>query len=441
MDNGNIPDSRLVFADLHLHSKYSRAVSEKMDLAGLCDGSKTKGLSIIATGDFTHPKWFSELEKKLVPAASPGFYRLLGMPEGVQFVLSAEVSTIHSQGTGMSGVKKVHHLLFAPTLEIVSQINDVLAKKSNLSADGRPTLGGTSPAEFAGMVFEISPDIVLIPAHIWTPWFSALGSKSGYDSIDEAYGDRAGRIFAVETGLSSDPAMNWRVGSLDRFAQISNSDSHSPYPWRLGRECNAFSFQAGGLSYQSFFRAIKEKDHSKFMFTLEVDPNYGKYHYDGHRACGVCQSPAQTKKTNGICPVCRRPLTIGVQNRVDELATRPEGYKPAGAIPFKTILPLHELVSAVTSSPLSSKKVAFEADALIAAFGSELEVLLNAAPESLLQKTGGKIADAIMANRAGKIKVLPGYDGEYGQIEISQSSKKHQRTNEAIFQKSLGDYS
>ncbi len=444
MDTARETDfSKLVFADLHLHSKYSRAVSEKMDVDGLYAGALEKGLGIVATGDFTHPKYFSELKSKLEPSDCEGLFKLKGRDDSVKYMISTEVATICS--LGLAGVKKVHHIVYVPDFEQAAQINDRLSKMGNLAADGRPMFGGCTSAQMAEIIFETSKDAVIVPAHAWTPWFSVLGANSGYDSVDEAYEDQARRIFAIESGLSSDPAMNWRVSSLDRFAIMSNSDSHSPYSWRLGRECNAFDFTGGKISYDALFAAVRKKDAGVFKFTVEVDPNYGKYHYDGHRACGVCSSPEQTKKLKGICPVCKRPLTIGVQNRVDELADRAEGFKPKGAIPYKTLLPLNELISATIGSPLASKKVAAEYEKLIAAFKAELSILIDVPPASLASVSDEKIVFAIIANREARLKVSPGFDGEYGVVESLGSRKAAGKSsavvpNSVVPQKSLSDY-
>lgn len=434
--------SKLVFADLHLHSKYSRAVSEKMDASGLYAGALEKGLGIVATGDFTHPKYFSELKSKLEPSDCEGLFKLKGRDDSVKYMLSTEVATICSLGA--AGVKKVHHIIYVPDFEQAAQINDRLSGMGNLAADGRPMFGSTTSSQIAEIIFETSKDAVIVPAHAWTPWFSVLGANSGYNTVDEAYEDQAKKIFAIESGLSSDPAMNWRLSSLDRFAIMSNSDSHSPYSWRLGRECNAFYFAKGKMSYDALFTAVRKKDANTFKFTVEVDPNYGKYHYDGHRACGVCSSPEQTRKTKGICPVCRRPLTIGVQNRVDELADRPEGYALEGAIPYKTLLPLNELISATIGSPLASKKVAAEYGKLISAFKAELSILIDVPAPNLASVVDEKIVAAIIANRAARLKVSPGYDGEYGVVESlgPRKAKKSVVPNPAqtVPQKSLSDY-
>ncbi len=410
----------LHFADLHFHSKYSRAVSPHMSLDGLNAGAKVKGLTILGTGDFTHPLWFKELAQRLRPdETSPGFYRLSSHPDSVRFMLTCEVSTIWSTP---NGVKKVHHILHVPSLEQAAQINDVLSKRGNLMADGRPTFGKTSPAELVALARSVSKDVVVVPAHVWTPWFSVFGSNSGFDSVEQGYADQARHIFALETGMSSTPAMNWRISKLDRFALMSNSDSHSNHPWRLGRECNAFEFSedpdggraADALSFSSLWASVRQKDSRHFKFTIETPPEYGKYHWDGHRACDFSSAPAETKKRGGVCPVCKKPLTIGVQYRVDALADRPPGFRPKNAIPFKTLLPLHELLSAVLGMGLAAKKVQACADALIAKSGTELSVLLDLPQADAAAIGGPAFAAALMQNRTGTIDVTPGFDGQYG---------------------------
>ncbi len=436
-----------------------------MELDGLSAGARLKGLTILGTGDFTHPLWFKELKERLVKdEGAPGFYRLNGkqspLPHAgsVRFMLTCEVSTIIST---QSGVKKVHHLLHLPSLEEAAQVNDLLSKRGNLSADGRPTFGKTSPAELVELLRSASSGIVVVPAHAWTPWFSVFGSKSGFDSVEEGYGDQAKHIFAIESGMSSDPAMNWRISGLDRYSIVSNSDSHSPYPWRLGRECNVFEFvgdaeeenesgktrkgrfeatgagsgfSGGGdaeekrkgsqpgaskrLSFSSFWEAVRKKDKVHFKFTIETPPAYGKYHWDGHRLCGFSCSPAETKKLGGTCPKCGKPLTIGVENRIEELADRPEGFVLEGAVPFRTLLPLHELLSAVYGNALTTNAVAETADRLILAAGSELSVLLGMDEAAVAKLAGQGVASAVARNRSGAIKVAPGFDGEYGRPEL-----------------------
>jgi len=390
-----------------------------MDPEHLYAGAREKGLGLLGTGDFTHPKWLAEIKKKLVPSEQGGLFHLKGKPE-ILFMLTAEVSTFYSTP---NAVRKVHHIIHAPSFEVVDQLNDIYGKLGSLASDGRPMFGRCSPARLAELTFGVSKELVIVPAHAWTPYFGVFGSMSGYDSLAEAYEEKAKDIFAIETGMSSDPAMNWRISSLDNISLMSNSDSHSPHPWRIGRECNAFSFAQKELSFSNIFKAVKEKDRKHFLFTIEVDPSYGKYHFDGHRNCKFSCSPEESKKLKGICPVCKRPLTIGVLNRVEELADRPEGFVPKNAIPFKSLLPLHELIGSAMSAQMFSKKVGVEYSKIISAFGSEFNILLNVPFDQLSAHTHGKIAWAIMLNRAGKVKVVPGFDGEYGRMVLSEDLK------------------
>ena len=395
-----------IVADLHLHSKYSMATSKDTDLEHLAKGGRLKGLNLLATGDFAHPRWLRELKSKLVEAPGEGLYAYGAMT----WILGDEVATIYRQ---YGRTRKIHHLIFAPDLEVVDQINAVLSRYGKLSSDGRPVLTGIDSAELVERTVSISRDVHVIPAHAWTPWFGALGAKSGFDSLEQCYGDQAKRVFAMETGLSSDPAMNWRVSSLDGISLISNSDSHSPNPWRLGREANVF--ELGKLSYSALFRAIKERDPAKFLFTIEVDPAYGKYHFSGHSGCGVSVPPQAAAKMDNTCPKCGKPLVVGVLQRVEELADRPEGFAPSGRVPFRRLLPLYEVISHATGvRRLYASKVLAQQDRLIRTFGNELAVLLDADEVSLAKVAGDQIARAIIAVREGKVKVTPGYDGTYG---------------------------
>ncbi|MFH0889767.1 MAG: endonuclease Q family protein [Candidatus Aenigmatarchaeota archaeon] len=396
-----------IIADLHSHSKYSRATSPQMNIANLGRFAEIKGLNILGTGDFTHPLQLRELKSSLEKIDDAGLFS--DKKTKTMFMLSSEVSLIYRV---KEHTKKIHNIIFAPDFETVDQINEKLDKYGNLASDGRPILTKISCPEFVEMMSSISKNVFIIPAHIWTPWFSMLGSMSGFDSVKECFEDQTRRIFAVETGLSSDPAMNWRVSSLDDFALVSNSDSHSPWAWRLGREANVFDLEAP--DYKEIFGAIKNKDNKKFLYTIEVDPNYGKYHVDGHRDCNVSFDPEETNKMNGICPRCKRMLTIGVLNRVEQLADRPEGFVPEAAIPFKTLLPLYEIISHVTGvSALYSKKVTEEHDKIVSRFGTELNVLMDASFEELKKVTHERIAAAIIKSRSG-LKYKPGYDGVYG---------------------------
>lgn len=395
-----------LFADLHIHSHFSRATSKDMNIINLEKYGKLKGVNLIGTGDFTHPAWLAELKQILKPAGESGFFNY--QDKDMFFTLSGEISLIYSQD---GKLHKIHLVLLAPSFDVVDQINEWLGKRGNLSADGRPVFGKITCPEFVEAMMQISKDIMVIPAHAWTPWFSLFGSMSGFDRIDDCFQDQTKNIFAIETGLSSDPAMNWRLSQLDRFALVSNSDCHSYYSWRLGREANVFEIKP---TYAEMVDAIKKKDARRFLFTVETDPKYGKYHWDGHRLCNVAMSPQEALKHKNVCPVCRRQLTIGVEHRVEELADRPEGYVAKGAIPFKSLLPISELMAGLYNIQPFSKK-AFEIHGkLMKAFGNEFAVLLEVPEEELKAVVDEKIAGAIMANRAGKIAVQPGYDGVYG---------------------------
>jgi uncharacterized protein (TIGR00375 family) len=401
-----------VIADFQLHSKYSRATSKNTTPENLAEGARLKGLQMLGTGDFTHPSWLSELKDKLEPIDGANLFKY----QQTFFMLTGEFSTIYEEG---GKTRKVHHMIHAPSFEIVEQINEKLSKYGNLKADARPIILASAP-QVVEELMEISKDIFIYPAHAWTPWFGALGSKSGFDSVEDCYKDQVKHISAIETGLSSDPAMNWRVSSLDKFALLSSSDAHSPNPWRLGREANAF--ELGKVTYDEIIGAIKKKDPKKFIFTIEVDPNYGKYHYDGHAKCGVSMKPSESKSLSGICPKCRKKMTIGVLARVEQLADRNEGYTPKDAVPFKTLLPLYEVVSfALGVKQLYSKKVFEEQKKLVEKFGNELNVLLNADKDELMKVANEKVVDAITKIRNGTVRFQPGYDGEYGQPIFDES--------------------
>jgi len=423
-----------IIADLHLHSKYSRATSQNMSIEGLSKGAKVKGLQLLGTGDFTHPLWLKELKQKLEEVSGTGLFTY----EDIFFILTTEVSTIF---TFERQTKKIHHIIHAPSFDVVEQINENLSKYGNLRTDGRPMLT-VSATELVENLMEISKEVVVTSSHIWTPWYSLFGSKSGFDRVEDCYQNQTKNIFSLETGLSSDPAMNWRLSALDKFTLVSNSDSHSPYPWRLGREANAFELKK--VTYQEIFNAIKEKDKKRFLFTIEVEPSYGKYHFDGHRNCGIILTPAEAKKFNNICPKCGRKLTIGVLHRVEELADRPEGFVPKDAIPFKSLLPLYEIISYATgANELYSKKVIAEQDKIIEKFGNEFNVLLNASKDELVKTTSEKIAGAIIKVREGKIKFIAGYDGVYGRPVFSEEEFeriKKQHAAKAREQKSLKDF-
>jgi len=409
-------------ADLHIHSKYSRATSPGMELETLSKWAKIKGIDIVGTGDFTHPEWYRELEQKAIESDS-GFLQY----DGVNFCLSAEISCIYTQG---GRGRRVHLVVLSPSLEVVAQINEQLGKKYNLKSDGRPIIGA-SAVELADIVQGISDKNLVIPAHIWTPWFSVFGSMSGFDSLKECFGEKARDIYAIETGLSSDPAMNWRLSELDRVQLLSNSDSHSPE--KIGREANVFELDH--LTYAEMYDAIRYKEKKGLACTYEFYPEEGKYHYDGHRNCNVSFAPEETKKHNGICPVCKRGLTIGVMNRVDALADRPDGFKPKGAAPYESLVPLKEVLAEAMAKPPASKAVDAQYFALIKAFGNEFAAL-HAQSAKLKKVAGERVAEAIKRAEEGKVKKVAGYDGEYGHIIIFDKDEKERE----VGQKTLGEF-
>ncbi|MBI5159505.1 DNA helicase UvrD [Candidatus Micrarchaeota archaeon] len=403
-------------ADLHLHSKYSRATSPRMDLNGIAEAAKLKGVQLMGSADFTHPEWFAELKAKLKESEREGFYE----HNGVQFMLSAEVCNIFSVN---KKVKKIHNLLFAPSLEVAVQVNEELAKRGNLSADGRPIFGMRA-SELVEITRGVSKDCEVVPAHAWTPWFGVFGANSGFDSLEECFEDQSKHIHALETGLSSDPSMNWRLSALDKITLISNSDSHSPE--KIAREANVFDFEEKEFCYASVLKAIREKDGKRFVSTIEFFPEEGKYHFDGHRACGVVLKPSEAIALKNTCPVCRKQLTVGVLHRVEELADRKEGFVPLNSIPFKSLVPLREVVAKSLGKPEANKLVGEEYSKLVGLFGSELAVL-EATREKLEEcrgKTSERIIEGLVRASEGKITVSPGYDGVYGQVELFEGKKE-----------------
>lgn len=395
-----------------------------MDLENLDKWAKIKGIKVLGTGDFTHPEWFKNLKEKLEPA-EPGLFKLKNSVSGTRFLLTVEISCIYSK---KNSVRRIHVLIFAPSFETIEKINAHLGWIGNLKADGRPILG-LDAKELAKIALDASKDCLVVPCHAWTPWFSIFGSKSGFDSIEECFDEYTKYIYAVETGLSSDPAMNWRLSALDKITLISNSDSHS-LP-KIGREANVFDTE---INYPAIAEAIKTKDPSKFLSTVEFFPEEGKYHYDGHRVCGVSFPPSESKKYNNICPNCGKPLTIGVLNRVEELADRPVGYRPKNAIPFKSLIPLEEVIAGALGTLTGTKRGKEEYGNLIEKFGNEFEVLLGASPGDLENSTLPGIAEGILKVREGKANIEPGYDGVYGKIKIfSESEQKALSKQKTLF--------
>ncbi|MCD6402644.1 DNA helicase UvrD [bacterium] len=395
-------------ADFHLHSKYSRATSSRMDLENLQKWAEIKGVNVLGTGDFTHPGWFKELREKLEPA-EPGLFKLKNSNLETRFILTTEVSCIYSK---KNRVRKIHIIIFAPSFETVEKINTQLGWIGNLEADGRPILG-LDAKELAKIVLNASENCLIVPAHAWTPYFGIFGSKTGFNSIEECFEEYSKYIYALETGLSSDPPMNWRVSALDKITLISCSDAHSPE--KIGREANVFDTE---LNYYSIIEAIKSKDSQKFLYTIEFFPQEGKYHYDGHRVCGVSVDPNEAKKYNNICPSCGKPLTIGVLHRVDDLADRPEGFKPEGVIPFKSLIPLEEIIAEALGQTPGTKQVVEEYKSLVKKFKSEFSVLLDVPIEEIEKISFPQIAEGIDRVRKGEVLIEPGYDGVYGKIRI-----------------------
>lgn len=414
-----------IISDLHIHSRYSRACSKQINIENLEKYAKIKGLNLMGTGDFQHPEWQKELKKELTDDGTGIAKTKTGYP----FVYSTEVSLIYTDGRG----RRIHLVALAPDMETVSQVTDELGKKGRLDYDGRPIFKIPCP-DFVDMMRGINKDIEVIPAHVWTPWFGLFGSMSGFDSIIEAFKDQAKHIHSIETGLSSDPPMNWRLSQLEKRQILSFSDSHSFWPWRIGREATIFDLKK--LTYSDLLKAIRTGD--GVVETLEFFPEEGKYHFDGHRNCNVCLSPQEALKVNNICPVCKKPLTIGVLHRVDELADKPEGYKPANAKPFRHLIPLSELIAHGVGTGIATQKVWRVYNDLIKEFDNETAIVLDADEAKMRKIVPDKVVDLIMRNRGQKIEFQPGYDGEYGKPIFGEKPVKKEVVKPA--QKGLGDF-
>ena len=400
----------MIISDLHVHSRFSRATSKAIDIPNLEKWARIKGLDLLGTADFQHPLWSKELD--VLEEREGILYTKTNFP----FIWQTEISLMYSQG---GKGRRIHHVILAPNKDVVKQITSFLGSKGRLDYDGRPIFGFTS-IELVDAMLDISKDIEIIPAHVWTPWFGLLGSKSGFDTAEECFEDRTKYIHALETGLSSDPGMNWRLSALDKFQLVSFSDLHSFWPWRIGREATAFDCD---LSYQNILKAIRTGE--GLSSTIEVDPNYGKYHFDGHRNCNVRLSPKESAKVGNICPKCGKPLTVGVMSRVDELADREEGFKPENAKPFNRLIPLSELIcTAKGINGLYAKKVWEVYNKMIEFYKSEFNILLNVPFNDLKKVVDDKLAELIIRNREGKIKILPGYDGEYGELTLEKEDQQ-----------------
>ena len=404
----------MYLADLHIHSRFSRATSRELDLPHLDWWARRKGLGLVGTGDFTHPAWRAEMHEQLVPAGE-GVYqlredlRLPGAPAGVspRFVVTGEISSIYKR---LGRTRKVHNLILLSSLEAADELSARLEAIGNIRSDGRPILGLDSQ-DLLELTLETCPDAEFIPAHIWTPHFALFGALSGFDTMEECFGPLTPHIHAVETGLSSDPPMNWRLSALDRLTLVSNSDAHSPS--KLGREANLL---AGGATYPELVGAIRTGE--GFLGTVEFFPEEGKYHLDGHRNCGVCLTPVETEERGGVCPVCGKKLTIGVEHRVEELSDRPAGFRPAGAKPFESLAPLPEVLAASTGASPTAKKTLALCEKLLGALGDEFTILRQVPPEDIERLAGPCVAEGIRRLRSGRVERRPGFDGEYGVISL-----------------------
>ncbi len=399
-----------------MHSKYAMACSEQLTLENIDASAMLKGIKIISTGDFTHPKWFAEMKSKLDDQQGTGLYSLKGSNSGTRFVLGSEVCIIFSDKSGKA--RKIHNCILAPDLDVVEQINNRLSKFGELSSDGRPILNNITPPQLVETLMGVSKDIFVFQAHLWTPWFGALGAFSGFNSIEEAYEDQAKNIHAYETGLSSDPKMNWRLSKLDKYSVISGSDAHS-LP-KMGREAIVLDMDEKETGYKQMIGKIKSK---QMRLTVEFYPEEGKYHFDGHRNCNISLSPEEAKKYNYFCPKCAKRLTIGVLHRINELADRQDGFMPKGAVPYVHAIPLIEVIAYVSKKGESSSYVKGVYSMLVEKFGTEFNVLLKADIDSLkdVDKDFGRAIDAI---RQDKVNVIPGYDGVFGVIDIFNEAKK-----------------
>jgi uncharacterized protein (TIGR00375 family) len=447
-------------ADFHIHSKYSRACSRDLTLENIDKTCRIKGVDIVGTGDFTYPLWFESIKNELAeidyPAsASPykgeesvsppyqgggmgrsGLYSLKAAPdEKIKFILTTEVALIYKKG---ERTRRIHIVIHAPNIQAVEELNKYLDKHYNIRSDGRPILG-MNAEELVKLCLSINPRFMIYPAHIWTPWFSVFGSKSGFDSMEECFGEYTKDIYAYETGLSSDPEMNWRLSALDELTLLSNSDAHS-LP-NIGRECNVFELE--NASYDEIYGIIKNRivyprsredgDKAGLNYTIEFYPEEGMYHYDGHRDCRVRMSPAEAKKYKKICPVCKKPLTIGVLSRVEELADRPDGYRLESAAGFKKLVELDKIIAeAIGVKSRSALRVQKQYRKLINICGSEFGILADEPIENLKKITLPEIAEGIRRVRAGELTIEPGFDGQYGRTAIFDKQKKINRQTKLL---------
>lgn len=416
-------------ADFHVHSKYSRATSRDMSPESIWRWAQLKGINVIGTGDFTHPQWFKELREKLEPAGNGLFLLKKGLPlndvysscrADVFFILTAEISCIYSKN---GKTRKVHSVLVARDFADAERINSALSKIGNLKADGRPILG-LDAKKLLKITLDASPDGLFIPAHAWTPHFSVFGAVSGFDSLAECFEELVPNIYAIETGLSSDPAMNWRLSALDNITLVSNSDAHSPA--KLGREANILDTD---ISYKALVDAVKTR--KGFKGTIEFFPEEGKYHNDGHRLCDVSLTPSETIRHNYLCPVCGKKVTVGVMHRVEKLADRKEGFKPKGSPIFHPIIPLPEIIGEAFKVGSGSKKVDAEFQKLLGTLGNEFKILMDAPLKEIEATASPIVAEGISRMRSGKVHIVPGFDGEYGKVKIFEAIERKEIKGQA----------
>ena len=413
--------------DLHIHSKFSRACSRDLVLAKIVETAALKGIHLVGTGDFTHPEWFQMMRQEL-QQNDRGFYEVKGVKtfRPVEFVPTTEISCIYSKN---GAVRRLHLLVVAPSLEIVSELNRRLEKIGNIHSDGRPILG-LDAKELLKILLDVSDDCILIPAHAWTPWFSIFGSKSGFDSIEECFEELAPYVTAIETGLSSDPPMNWRLSKLDNITLVSNSDAHSLD--NLGREANVFRY-GEGMTYERLLAILRGQKKDDFLYTIEFYPEEGKYHFDGHAACGVRLSPEETERLGGRCPKCQKLITVGVLNRVNKLADRAVNQKILNRVPFKSIVPLREILAEVLNVGKHTKSVEAVYQSLVPRLGSEFDVLIHVPVADIEGATDKEVALAIDKMRRGAIEVAPGYDGVFGTVHIFKEGERHFAQQDTLF--------
>ena len=423
-----------LITDWHIHSQYSRACSKDLVLPTIAKWCERKGIHVAATGDWTHPKWFDHLRENLVESdGEPGMYRLRDTPlfppyfrgeqRGVRFMLVTELSQIYKK---WNAVRRIHNLVFSPSLETCEKVNTELARREfNLKSDGRPILGIDSEVLYK-LLKEIDERIIVVPAHAWTPWYSVFGSKSGFDALEECYGEMTKYIYAIETGLSSDPAMNWQLSSLDRVVMISNSDAHSCR--NLGREANMFNLERP--SYDEFVQVLKNQDKKKFLYTIEFFPEEGKYHFDGCAASEFCCHPKESKRLGDRCPKCGKKLTLGVLHRVEKLSDRDPDAVASRKIPYKSIVPLQEIIADAFDVGVSSKKVITAYDLLVEV-APEFELLLETPIETIAKLVPDTlIAEGIRRVREGKLEILPGYDGIFGTVKIFGKEDRSKKSSQ-----------